>query len=48
MSRVFAYCRVSTGDQTTTNQVQEIAAAGCQWSSASAHNAPSLRPSRAA
>jgi putative DNA-invertase from lambdoid prophage Rac len=28
MSRVFAYCRVSTTDQTTTNQVQEIAAAG--------------------
>lgn len=28
MSRVFAYCRVSTSDQTTDNQVQEIAAAG--------------------
>jgi putative DNA-invertase from lambdoid prophage Rac len=28
MSRVFAYCRVSTADQTTDNQVQEIAAAG--------------------
>jgi putative DNA-invertase from lambdoid prophage Rac len=28
MSRVFAYCRVSTFDQTTENQVQEIAAAG--------------------
>lgn len=28
MSRVFAYCRVSTGDQTTENQVQEIATAG--------------------
>jgi putative DNA-invertase from lambdoid prophage Rac len=28
MSRVFAYCRVSTGDQTTDNQVAEIAAAG--------------------
>ena len=28
MSRVFAYCRVSTNDQTTDNQVQEIAAAG--------------------
>lgn len=28
MSRVFAYCRVSTTDQTTDNQVQEIAAAG--------------------
>lgn len=28
MSRVFAYCRVSTADQTTNNQVQEIAAAG--------------------
>jgi len=28
MSRVFAYCRVSTTDQTTQNQVQEIAAAG--------------------
>lgn len=27
MSRVFAYCRVSTADQTTDNQVQEIAAA---------------------
>lgn len=26
--RAFAYCRVSTADQTTTNQVQEIAAAG--------------------
>lgn len=28
MSRVFAYCRVSTSDQTTDNQVQEIATAG--------------------
>lgn len=28
MSRVFAYCRVSTGDQTTDNQVREIEAAG--------------------
>lgn len=28
MSRVFAYCRVSTFDQTTENQLQEIAAAG--------------------
>lgn len=28
MSRVFAYCRVSTTDQTTDNQVQEIVAAG--------------------
>lgn len=28
MSRVFAYCRVSTPDQTTDNQLQEIAAAG--------------------
>ena len=28
MSRVFAYCRVSTADQTTDNQVQEISAAG--------------------
>lgn len=28
MSRVFAYCRVSTADQTTENQVREIAAAG--------------------
>ena len=28
MSRVFAYCRVSTVDQTTENQVREIAAAG--------------------
>lgn len=28
MSRVFAYCRVSTGDQTTDNQIAEIAAAG--------------------
>ena len=28
MSRVFAYCRVSTIDQTTENQVQEIAGAG--------------------
>lgn len=28
MSRVFAYCRVSTVDQTTDNQVQEIALAG--------------------
>jgi putative DNA-invertase from lambdoid prophage Rac len=28
MSRVFAYCRVSTADQTTNNQIQEIAAAG--------------------
>lgn len=28
MSRVFAYCRVSTADQSTTNQVLEIKAAG--------------------
>ncbi len=28
MSRVFAYCRVSTSDQTTENQTQEIANAG--------------------
>lgn len=28
MPRVFAYCRVSTADQTTDNQLQEIAAAG--------------------
>jgi putative DNA-invertase from lambdoid prophage Rac len=28
MSRTFAYCRVSTADQTTENQVREIAAAG--------------------
>ena len=28
MTRTFAYCRVSTTDQTTDNQVQEIAAAG--------------------
>jgi putative DNA-invertase from lambdoid prophage Rac len=28
MSRTFAYCRVSTADQTTENQVQEIQAAG--------------------
>jgi putative DNA-invertase from lambdoid prophage Rac len=28
MSRTFAYCRVSTPDQTTDNQVQEIMAAG--------------------
>lgn len=28
MSRLFAYCRVSTNDQTTENQVKEIADAG--------------------
>jgi putative DNA-invertase from lambdoid prophage Rac len=28
VSRTFAYCRVSTGDQHTDNQVHEIAAAG--------------------
>lgn len=28
MSRVFAYCRVSTSDQSTENQMLEIAAAG--------------------
>jgi putative DNA-invertase from lambdoid prophage Rac len=28
MSRVFAYCRVSTAEQTTENQAREIAAAG--------------------
>lgn len=28
MARTFAYCRVSTADQTTQNQLQEIAAAG--------------------
>lgn len=28
VTRVFAYCRVSTAEQTTDNQIQEIAAAG--------------------
>jgi len=28
LSRVFAYCRVSTADQTTDNQIEEIRAAG--------------------
>ena len=28
MSRLFAYCRVSTADQTTENQIREIAGAG--------------------
>lgn len=28
MSRTFAYCRVSTADQTTDNQIREIASAG--------------------
>jgi putative DNA-invertase from lambdoid prophage Rac len=28
MARTFAYCRVSTGDQTTDNQIREIAGAG--------------------
>ena len=28
MSRIFAYCRVSTAEQTTDNQLQEIQAAG--------------------
>lgn len=28
MSRVFAYCRVSTSDQNTENQTLEIATAG--------------------
>ncbi len=28
MTRVFAYCRVSTAEQTTDNQIQEIATAG--------------------
>ena len=28
MSRTFAYCRVSTDDQTTSNQIAEIKAAG--------------------
>ena len=28
LSRLFAYCRVSTADQTTDNQIQEIASAG--------------------
>ena len=28
MTRTFAYCRVSTAEQTTDNQVMEIAAAG--------------------
>jgi putative DNA-invertase from lambdoid prophage Rac len=28
VSRVFAYCRVSTSDQTTDNQIHEIAGAG--------------------
>lgn len=34
MSRVFAYCRVSTTDQHTENQVQEIAQAGFQITAA--------------
>ena len=34
MSRVFAYCRVSTVDQHTDNQVQEIAQAGFQITAA--------------
>jgi putative DNA-invertase from lambdoid prophage Rac len=33
MTRVFAYCRVSTTDQTTDNQIQEIASAGFQVAS---------------
>ena len=28
MARLFAYCRVSTAEQSTDNQVQEIAASG--------------------
>lgn len=32
MSRVFAYCRVSTAEQTTENQLREIAAAGFEVS----------------
>lgn len=34
MSRVFAYCRVSTAEQTTVNQAQEIIAAGFSVTSA--------------
>lgn len=30
MARTFAYCRVSTSDQTTANQIKEIEAAGFQ------------------
>lgn len=30
MTRVFAYCRVSTAEQTTDNQIQEIAVSGFQ------------------
>lgn len=30
MARTFAYCRVSTADQTTDNQIREIEAAGFQ------------------
>jgi putative DNA-invertase from lambdoid prophage Rac len=30
MTRVFAYCRVSSAEQTTDNQIQEIAASGFQ------------------
>lgn len=33
MSRVFAYCRVSTADQTPSNQVLEVQAAGFQLES---------------
>ena len=33
MSRTFAYCRVSTTDQTTENQAQEIRASGFQLES---------------
>jgi putative DNA-invertase from lambdoid prophage Rac len=36
MPRVFAYCRVSTTDQTTDNQLREIAAAGFAVTSARA------------
>ena len=44
MSRTFAYLRVSTVDQTTDNQIQEIAAAGSMRTPIKKSRAPMILP----
>ena len=46
MVRTFAYCRVSTVDQTTANQVQEIAGPASTWTPAGWLPRPSAAVSR--
>jgi putative DNA-invertase from lambdoid prophage Rac len=46
VSRVFAYCRVSTFEQTTSNQIHEIQAAGFNMEPRRVLLSASLAPSR--